>query len=154
MKGYNRSNIKVTYVGEPVFYINERKQTITCKLEALLQVPETEWLVDGPSMNIKDIAETVTVKCHEGDTFDVERGKKIALAEAKSAIYLSAIREVSKQAERLQFLLNASNDFIEKGYACMACNDEYVDELSIPAHPKYIKDIKPIKEGKIAAHIK
>lgn len=154
MKGYNRNNIKITYVGEPVFYINERKKKIACRLAALLQVPETGWLEDGPSMNMKDIIETVTVKCHEGDTFDVERGKKIALAEAKSAVYLSAIREVSKQAEKLQFLLNASNDFIEKGYACMACNDEYVDELSIVAHPKYIKDIKPIKEGTVAAHIK
>ena len=155
MKGYERGNIKVSYFGVPVFYINEPKRTITCRLSARVLVPEGYFMSEVVSMNSFTINEIATAKCHENDTFDVERGKKIALAKAKSAVYLSAVHRVQEQIKQMKYLIKAADNFVDKGYRCVAVNDDYVDRLSMPAHPEYIKTIdKPVVCATIAAHKK
>lgn len=155
MKGYDRNNIKVTYIGIPKFYINERKRSIACTLFARVNVPQIRnFFNDGVSLINFHVTETAVAKCHENDTFDLERGKKIALAKAKAAIYLSAVRGVQNQVEQLDFLAHAAEEFIDKGYRCIAENEEYIDTLSIVAHPNYIKDINPLKEIEVVSHLK
>lgn len=152
MKGFDRNNIKVSYKGRPVFYINEPKRCISCKLKAAVLMPSANsW--EGISLNSFLVEEVGTAKCHKNDTFDLERGKKIALAKAKSAVYLAAVHKVDEQYGQLKFLSELAEDFIGKGYACVAVNQDYVDKLSMPGHPEYIKTIeKPIVDAEIAKH--
>lgn len=157
MKGYERGNIKVSYFDDPVFYINEPKRTVTCKLSARTFVPEENYFSGEAVVSMRPftISEIATAKCHKNDTFDVERGKKIALAKAKSAVYLSAVHGVQKQIEQMNYLINAAEKFVDKGYRCIAVNEDYVDKLSMPGHPEYIKVIdKPVVCAKVASHIK
>ena len=77
--GFNRSDIKVSFNNEGTkFYVNEEKGTVVCSVEAYLLVP-TNWdscvVVPGARIIEKGIA-----KCAPpGDTFDVERGKRMRL---------------------------------------------------------------------------
>ena len=154
MKGYNRNTIKVSFE-EPEFYINEKKRTVTCKLEGFLNGPQdnSSWTedIDFPSSTL---TVSSTARCHKDDTFDIERGKRIALSKAENEIYCMATLEVSKVAEKLDFLRNACNDFAAKSIRCQAHNIDYIDSLSMPAHPRYNNNVLPRKKGVEVVHIK
>lgn len=155
MKGYNRNAIKVSF-NEPEFYINEKKRTVTCRLEGFLNGPQdnaASWTeeIDFPSTMLTT---STTARCHKDDTFDVERGKRIALSKAENDIYSMATLEVSKVAEKLDFLRTACNEFAAKSIRCQAHNIDYIDSLSMPAHPRYNNNVLPRKKGVEVIHIK
>jgi hypothetical protein len=159
MKNYTRSNIKISYQGEPIYYINEKKRTVTCQLTGLLVGPqELErgiWdTVDSISYPTMPLSVTATARCHENDRFDVERGKRIALSKAENEIYNRATVEVSNVCEKLDFLRSACNDFVKKSISCQAHNIDYIDSLSVPAHPKYTNEPLREKRGTVVGHIK
>ena len=137
MKGYNRNAIKVSF-NEPEFYINERKRTVTCRLEGFLNGPQDNaaWTeeIDFPSTTLTTSS---TARCHKDDNFDIERGKRIALSKAENEIYSMA-----------------SNEFAAKSIRCQAHNIDYIDSLSMPAHPRYNNNVLPRKKGVEVVHIK
>lgn len=144
--GFNRSDIKISFNSEGTkFYVNEKKGTVVCSVEACLLVP-TDWdgcvYVPGNTFIEKGIA-----KCAPGDTFDVERGKRIALARAENKAYLSALKHLDKFMEQIAFIVNAYEDFSDKAYHACAHNEDYIDSLSYEAHPKYKKDLTQLKKG-------
>lgn len=153
MKGYNRETIKLSYCGEPEFFINEKKRTVTCKLVANLIGPE--YHVWGEIQFDGDILKaSATARCHKDDVFDIERGKRIALSKAENELYSKASMYVSDVAEKLDFIRTACNDFFKKSIMCQAHNIDYIDSLSVPAHPRYNKDVLPRKKGVEVNHIK
>ena len=144
--GFNRSDIKVSFNNEGTkFYVNEEKGTVVCSVEAYLLVP-TNWdscvVVPGARIIEKGIA-----KCAPGDTFDVERGKRIALARAENKVYLSSLKHLDRFMEQIAVIVNAYEDFNDKAYHACAHNEDYVESLSYEAHPKYKKDLTQLKRG-------
>ena len=144
--GFNRSDIKISFNNEGTkFYVNEKKGTVVCSVEACLLVP-TDWdgcvYVPGNTFIEKGIA-----KCAPGDTFDVERGKRIALARAENKVYLSALKHLDKSMEQIAVIVNAYGDFNDKAYRACAHNEDYIESLSYEAHPKYKKNLTQMKKG-------
>ena len=157
MKGYDRDNVKLSYIGEPAYYINEKKRTVTCKLRAYLFGPvETKggmW-TRGIDFPYETLTVTSTAYCHKGDKFDIERGKRVALSKAENELYSTASLKVSEIAEKLDFLRDACNDFFKKSIRCQAHNIDYIDSLTMPAHPRYHSAALGPKRGIEMEHIK
>jgi hypothetical protein len=158
MKGYNRDSIKVSFSEEPTFYINKRKKMITCKLVGVLRGPnETKGWFDlcGGCLDFpeKTIVAVGTAKCHKNDAFDIERGKRIAMSKAENAIYNRASSTVEDVVSKINFLNKVCEDFRAKAFRCQAHNLDYIDSLSMPAHPLYNKNKLSKKEG-IETYIK
>ena len=162
---YNRENFKISFKGERVnddvqtndkfsvtdqlndtqFFVNEKKGTVVCVLEGYLNVPTTTTdILYLPERIFKGVG---VAKCADDDVFDVERGKRIALAKAENRIYISAMRYINATTERLVKVLCAFDDFSEKGYHTCAHNEDYISSLSYEAHPRYVKELKPLKRG-------
>ena len=144
--GFNRSDIKISFNNDGTrFYVNEEKGTVVCSVEAYLLVP-TNWdscvVIPGAHFTEKGIA-----KCAPGDTFDVERGKRIALARAENKAYLSGLKHLDAFMEQIGFIVNAYEEFNDKAYHACAHNEDYIDSLSYEAHPNYKKDLTQLKRG-------
>ena len=158
MKGYNRDNVKLSYIGEPEYYINEKKRTVTCKLRAEMLGPEeisSGWISPKYiSFPFETMVSTATARCHKDDKFDIERGKRVALSKAENELYSMASLKVSEVAEKLDFLRTACNDFFKKSIRCQAHNIDYIDSLTMPAHPKYNNTPLGPKRGIEMEHIK
>ena len=158
MKGYSKDNIKLSYYGEPMFYINEKKRTVTCKLAAFLGGPVEDGAVpfgfEGVNFPPTEISVSSTARCHKDDVFDVEKGKRIALSKAENELYGQASQYVSQVAEKMDFIRTACNSFFTKSVRCQAHNIDYIDSLTMPAHPKYNKNPLPRKRGVEVVHIK
>ena len=163
---YNRENFKLSFKGERFandsnenvkysvtdslndtqFFVNEKKGTVVCVLEGYLNVPTTaNDILYLPERIFKGVG---VAKCAKDDVFDVERGKRIALAKAENRIYISALRYIEDTVGRVSSVLNAFSDFSDKAYHTCAHNEDYISSLSFEAHPRYKKDLKPMKRGK------
>ena len=146
--GFNRSDIKISFNNDGTrFYVNEEKGTVVCSVEAYLLVP-TNWdscvVIPGAHFTEKGIA-----KCAPGDTFDVERGKRIALARAENNAYIDAMNYLTDYYDKLSVMLQAITAFGDKAYRCCAHNEDYIDSLSFENHPNYRKELKPFRERNI-----
>jgi hypothetical protein len=144
--GFNRSDIKVSFINDKTrFYVNEKKGTVVCVVEAVVKTP-INWdsciLVPNTFLT-----ERGTAKCAPGDTFDVERGKRIALARAENNAYLAALKYIDKYMADIAFIVNAHEEFTDKAYRACAHNEDYIQSLSYEAHPEYKKELKPLRTG-------
>jgi hypothetical protein len=144
---YNRSNIKVSFTGEPFFTINESEKTITCTLKANLVTPvpvqddvpaNSEAFIYGAAFSV-----VAKAKCSKNDVFDIERGKRIAMAKAENKIYAAAEFYLRKMRKSFAMMVTAIDDFNKKAVRCAAHNLDYIDTLSMQGHPNYVKDVKP-----------
>lgn len=101
-----KDNSKVTY------YIDEHKKTIVCKLEgcrddvidwAAQQSPmfyAFKFLIRADKYTIKDTYKAKAT-CHAEDTWDVEKGKRIALCKVLKKYYEAKDKAMDKIAEDL-----------------------------------------------------
>lgn len=144
---YNRSNIKITFIGEPYFTINQHEKTITCTLKAKLVTPvpvqddepsNFEAFIYGASFNV-----IAKAKCSKNDVFDLERGKRIAMAKAENKVYAAAKQYIRKMRKSFAAMVAALDEFDTKAVKCTAHNLEYIDTLSMKGHPKYVEEVKP-----------
>ena len=144
--GFNRSDIKVSFNNDKTrFYVNEEKGTVVCVVEAVVKTPiNWESCVLVPNTFL---TERGTAKCAPGDTFDVERGKRIALARAENNAYLAALKHIDKYMADIAFIVKAYEEFNDKAYHACAHNEDYIDSLSYEAHPNYKKDLTQLKRG-------
>lgn len=147
MVRFNRNDIKISFDERPLFFVNEAKKTVVCKLSGEVCLPQGDWFV--PSLSIDcDVCVTGVAKCNGDDVFDVNRGKRIALAKAENKAYLTVLHRAEDAAKDLQVLINAVDEFADKTYRCCAHNEDYIEKLSYPAHPDYIVNVPKPKRGR------
>lgn len=141
-------NFKVSYADNSArFFVNEEKRTVACELTGALLIPGNvgiffDWPFD------RDVTVTAVARCSKNDTFDVNRGKRIALAKAENKIYLQSLRLINEASKGAEDLLSARDRFTEKAYACCAHNEEYIDSVSYPQHPNYKATVTEPKRGR------
>lgn len=143
---FNRNNFKISFVNEMTrFFVNEEKRTVVCVLYGNLNVP-TIW--DGCVYIPQNLlCERGVAKCAPEDVFDVERGKRIALAKAENQMYLSALKYLDNYMAQIAVFVNAFEMFNDKAYHACAHNDDYISSLSYEAHPNYRENLTPLKKG-------
>ena len=141
-------NFKVSYADNSAkFFVNEEKRTVACELTGALTIPEeVEDFFECASWEV--ITVTAVARCSKNDTFDVNRGKRIALAKAENKVYLQALRLINEASEGAEDLLSARDRFAQKAYACCAHNEEYIDSISYPQHPNYKATVTEPKRGR------
>lgn len=145
--GYNRTDIKIKFNSEKTkFFVNEKKKTVACVVEGELRTPyDWDKAIMIPHATL---TERAVAKCAPEDTFDIERGKRIALARAENKVYIAALRHLDKFMDEVAFFSNAYEMFADKAFHACAHNEDYIESLSFEAHPHYKKDLTPMKKGK------
>ena len=90
--GKELPRLKLSFVGEPIFYVNERKKSTTCKLTAHMTSPDyiVANLLCLKASILHDFAVTATVTLQEGDEWDSDKGRRLAHAKAKKEAYTHA----------------------------------------------------------------
>ena len=88
--------LKLSFVGEPIFYVNEKKKSTTCKLIAHIKAPSdmVANLLCIKELIIDDFVVTATVTLQEGDEWDSNKGRLLAYAKAKKKAYMRARRDI------------------------------------------------------------
>lgn len=146
MKNYNRDYFKLSFDKEDTqFYVNEKKKSVTCKVTCVLHVPyswESPVHIPWKCFNI-----TATTKCCDSDVFDVERGKRIAMAKAENKAYSQAASYLFEQLKHLMFFQTSIYKFLEKTDHQCAHNEEYIDSVSNPKSPNYKENLTGVKSG-------
>ena len=141
-----RTNFKISFdSSETRFFVNEKKRTVVCMLNGHLNTPS--WTM-GAYVNEAWIKSYGVAKCSPEDTFDVERGKRIAMAKAENRAYLDALKLIEPYIENMEAYIAAYANFNGKVYRTCAHNSEYIDRLSCPGHPDYVEDLADLKKRK------
>ena len=143
---YSRDDFKLSFdKANTQFFVNEKKGIVTCVITADLDTP-TRWEspVDISWRHFKGIG---SAKCRPDDTFDVERGKRIALAKAENNIYNKAAQFLNEQLRHLFFFVEKITDFNAKRMQCCSHNNDYIKSIHDPAHPLYKKTVTKLKHG-------
>lgn len=88
------SRIKLSFDGDPQFFINKKNKTIACKIRSYINLPSELHLLSNYALFKHEggdrpyVFTTVGVaKLHEGDEWNEELGKRIAEAKAKRQAY-------------------------------------------------------------------
>lgn len=144
MANFNRKKFKLTFdKGRTQFVVNENKRTVSCITIAEIVAPYAwDSSVYIPSEIFKVVG---TARCTADDKFDAERGRRIALAKAENKAYLKAAEYLSKRQEDIIFMDNAITEFRKKAHAQCTHNEDYMDSISNPEHPRYKRRLKKPK---------
>ena len=143
---YPRTDFKLSIDdSQTKFFINQEKGVVTCVIEAYLITPE---IVRGPIAIYSEYFKARGVaKCHNDDIFDVERGKRIALAKAENAVYTKAIKFLNDQMFITNKYLDKIKTFINKGMKQCFHNNDYIESIHNTKHPLYKKNLNKLKIG-------
>ena len=79
-------------------------------------------------------------------TIVVEIDKELMESGVNKA-YMKAAEYLSKRQEDIIFMDNAITEFRKKAHAQCAHNEDYMDSISNPEHPRYKKRMKKVKSG-------
>lgn len=136
------------YFGEPEFFVNEEKKTVTCKLRGGLEMPfELFNLMNywADSSFDEEKIVTATAKCCPEDTFDVDKGKRIALAKAENKItyYFSDNVANTIYSKIVSGLTTCCENFQFRSYKFTEHNHVYIEDLSNDV----FKVKKPLNKG-------
>ena len=144
--GFDRSDIKLSFYKDDVkFFVNEKKGIVSCVITADLLVPFS-WR-SHLSLNGKFITGRAVAQCHEVDTFDVERGKRIALAKAENDAYRQAGEYLNEYVTEMNLMTKQIVDFFDKKDAHKKHNLDYIESIHDPEHPMYKEIVSIIKNG-------
>lgn len=143
---YSRDDFKISFRKNDVqFFVNEKKNIVICVIEGELLSPYA-WnsyiSVGYPTLKGKGIA-----TCDSNDVFDVERGKRIALAVAENDVYSQAKTYLSNVLKELQFFTKKISDFKVKSDRCREHNKDYINSVHDKNHPLYKEVVSKIKHG-------
>lgn len=121
---FNIENFKLTMRPDfTFFYVNGTD--VTCKMSYYLNVPDAYLELHGPIYGTV----VATAHCHEDDVFNLEVGKKVALAKAENKAY-SYVKEWAKTAKKeLSMCLDAIEDFEFKTERVKNHNVEYMKKF-------------------------
>lgn len=83
------SRIKLSFDGDPQFFINTKNKTVTCKIRSHINYPLELRLLNVYSFykNNGIFTSVGVAKLHEGDEWNEELGKRLAEAKAKRQAY-------------------------------------------------------------------
>ena len=146
MKGYNRNNFKLSFEKEHMeFIVNEVTGRITCVIWAKLLQPKSE---QSP-IKLDDMRFIISARttCKPNDTFDVERGKRIAMTKAENRLNKRVVNYITNKLNHIEFMSKAMTDFNNRLMKQCAHNVNYIESVSDVKHPNYKNDITPIKSG-------
>lgn len=95
-------NIKVSFK-DFKFIVDEKKQTVTCIMQYRINVPNAIKRVQSPFIDGDKLSHFTdkmfvargVARVQDGDTFDVNVGKKVAQAKAENAAYKNAMKCLS-----------------------------------------------------------
>lgn len=130
--------------GEPTFYVNENKKTVTCvmtvrpgikgncKMEHVINTIAWACLNSADYEAFKYSFSTVaTAKLDPQDTFDIEVGKKIARAKAESKAYdyYSCLLDRALYGRFAELLDSATDEFFVKTDSVIEHNIKYLSQF-------------------------
>lgn len=147
MEGYTRKNFKLTFEkNETVFYVDENKKTVACAMKARIKHPHSH--SHRPvALYYREISVVGIAKCRGNDKFDVERGKRVALAKAENIAYKRALKRLEIDFKHIVFIGDAMRNFRDKAVAQIEHNEEYIESVTNTQHPNYKSEILPVKSG-------
>ena len=126
---------------EPRYYVNEKKNTVTCVMTCRLSGNPT---VMSMLYTMSDLSNdyslydsirysfevSATSKLYPGDNFDVEIGKTVARTKAESKAYLCTSNKIGKLINKyFNMVQNAYDDFYVKSESVASHNDEYLEKF-------------------------
>jgi hypothetical protein len=129
---------------DPIFYINEDKQLVTCVLSVYPQLLGNEkisrvceaiahyYLSDADYEKFYHcFTVTAYARLHPADKFDVEAGKKVARAKAESKAYRYYANLIDRTiggqfADDLELV---TEEFFDKAYSVITHNNKYLDKF-------------------------
>lgn len=146
---YDGSKFKL-HISNERYFVNKEKRTVTVKADVNMDVPKfimkTITLGQLPVGFVPEsmypfglyghdpIQMTATARCCPEDEFDVETGKKIALARLEAIAYERFVGAVVKWNVRLKEFFISVNDmvgqFTVKGVGAANHNWEYIDSIT------------------------
>ena len=148
MKGYTRKNFKLSFnKDKTTFLIDENKKTVDCRMECFIKCPHSEY--GSVNLYYKPFVVISVAKCSGNDKFDIERGKRVALAKAENIACKRAIKLLNEDYKHLVFITDAMRNFSEKAVAQIEHNEDYIDSVTNTQHPNYKSEISPVKSGKL-----
>lgn len=146
MKGYSRNNFKLSFEKERMeFIVNEVTGRITCVIYAKLLQPKCE----NSPIKLDDVSFIISARttCTPNDTFDVERGKRIAMTKAENRLNMRALRWVRTQLKHISFMTTQMTKFDENLRKQVEHNFGYIERISNPKDLNYMKEVTPVKSG-------
>lgn len=144
MKSLINNKFKLSFDKTQIkFFVNEKKRTVTCTIVAELLTPFDAWNTI-PNTYINGVG---VAKCCEEDTFDVERGKRIAMAKAENNAYKKSIKYLEPFTKELLNTIYEMGTYAEKAGEYLAHNEDYIESVSNPEHPFYKTELKKVPCG-------
>ena len=142
---FKRISLKLrTYA--PKTYVDEKKNLVVTVIDyqAILPRPITNIMeglyfygwIDGKRMTGGDVTGTARgyATVAPGDTFDVEKGKRISRAKAERNAYLNAVKSLRKRLADLQDVLgefySQIREFDRKANGVAEHNERYIDRIA------------------------
>lgn len=117
---FDRSNVKL-HTGTPKVFVQEDKRMVVTVIDYQLVVPEIiqrlfNEIYTDPEKWDQDISGTATgiAICAEGDTFDLEKGKKISRAKAETNAYRNAAKSLNKRFLDLMDIFGTFSDMVNE----------------------------------------
>lgn len=145
MKGYTRKNFKLSFnKDKTTFLIDENKKNVHCRMECFIKCPHSEY---GVNLYYKPFVVISVAKCSGNDKFDIDRGKRIAMAKAENNAYKRATKLLNEDYKHLVFITDAMRNFSEKAVGQIEHNEDYIDSVGNLEHPKYKETVTPITFG-------
>ena len=145
-KSIFRKDFKLSFDKTKIeFLVNEKKRTVTCTLKAELLSPVGYlYWIGVPNTDIKAVG---IARCHEEDNFDIERGKRIAMAKAENKAYQKCVLYLERYAKEMLEEMSYIGDFCQKVDEYCAHNEDYIESVSSPEHQFYKKELKEVSCG-------
>lgn len=147
---YDGSKLKLQIFHER-YFVNEEKRTVTVKAEVRVFVPDfilrtisPEQLPEGFSTGAlypfggvygsEPLELTATARCAPEDEFNVDTGKKIAMAKLEASAYERFVYALVNWNAELQRFTESVNkmtrDFVVKGTMAAQHNWKYIDDIT------------------------
>ena len=124
----NRNNIKLHFKS-PTYFVDEENKVVICHLKFKTSVPTTfklnmPWSDEGNPSFSQTVKAVAFVK--ENDDFNINVGKKVALAKAENKAYSYVLNYYKQAKDKLCRALDAYDDFEDKVWRVKAHNVEYM----------------------------
>lgn len=146
--GFNRNDIKLSFDKDRTqFFVNEKKGIVTCVIEAYLRCPfafDSKFVWGNFDRTFEGFG---MARCQDGDEFDVEKGKRIALAKAENNAYRLANSYLCDMIKEFAFYQASILKFQDKAFRHDVHNTDYIESLHNPDHPMYKPIVTKIKQG-------
>ena len=125
-----RNEIKIKFK-DPEYFVNEEKGIVVCNLHYYVDYPRDlakvfYWTVD--TSPVRGVCKAVA-KLGEGETFDLNVGKKVSLAKAEQKAYNKVFKYCLKAINNCAGMIEKLHNFAEKAVRVIDHNEEYISKF-------------------------